>query len=99
MAAEPEMNAAGDDEKRTGHNHETQIFEHRLEHPIPRVVGENIIKRCDGRETETKLVIVPLPMMSEDQGRERNRKKQRCKRQHDQRMGVDTNVGHRILLL
>ena len=95
MAAEPEMNAAGDDEKRTDRNHETQVFEHRMEHPIPRVMRENIIRRCDRRETETKPVIVPLPMMAEDQWRESDRKKQNCKWQHDERTRVDANIGHR----
>ena len=99
MAAEPEMNAAGDDEKRADHNHETQVFERGVEHPNARMVGENIIRRCDGRETETKLVIVPFPMMMEDQGRERDRKKQRRKRQHDKRIRVDSNVGHRKLFI
>jgi len=61
------MNAAGHDEKRANHNHETHVFEHGMEHPSSRMEDENIIRRSDGREAETKLVIVPFPMVTEDQ--------------------------------
>jgi hypothetical protein len=65
------MNAAGHDEKRAGHNHETHVIERGVEHPSSRAEGENIIRR-NGRETETKLVIVPFPMVTEDRWRERD---------------------------